>query len=187
MKKILLTIICVVLLLSGCSQQKAEPFYSESGEGVSLETEYKYYFTDEKVVGCLWSNDTEVEVCMHTTFRLEELGKDGEWYLVDTGDEVSFNTNFCYGVEAGTKSSINYDISLYTNKLDDGKTYRISTYYYDENDNYYQIYAEFTCDTALAEEEMLEISDGIVNNRDEHNQDITDYINILTDLPESEN
>lgn len=185
MKKLLLIILCVVLLLSGCSQQqKAEPFYSESGEGVRLETEYKYYFTDEKVVGCNWYNETEAEICMHTTFRLEELGKDGEWYLVDKGDEVNFNTNFCYGVEAGTKSRINYDISLFANKLIEGKTYRISTYYFDDNDNYYQIYAEFTCDASLAEEEMLEISDGIVNNRKEYNQDIGDGIEILTDVPQ---
>ncbi|MBR5310898.1 MAG: hypothetical protein IKU42_07230 [Oscillospiraceae bacterium] len=180
MKKILLIILCVVLLLSGCAQQqKAEPFYSESGEGVRFEAEYKYYFTDETIIGCNWYNETEGEICFHDTFRLEQLGKDGEWYLVDKGDEVSFNTKYCHGVYANTKSGMNYDISLYTNKISEGNTYRISTYYFDENDNYYQVYAEFICDNKLAEEEMFEISDGIVNNRQEHNQDISDKINIL--------
>ena len=47
----------------------------------------------------------------------------------------------------------------------DGKTYRISTYYFDNEENYYQVYAEFTCDNELAEKEMLEISDGMMGNR----------------------
>ena len=167
MKKIILMLVCAVLAFSGCSRQKAETYYNESGEGVRLETEYKYYFSDEKNVFCTWHNDTDKTINFHEVFQLHELGSDGEWYLVGSTEDASFSTKYGYFADAGADCRFEYDISVYTDKLENGSTYRISTYYYDADGNYYQIFAEFVCDDALAEEEMYEISDGIIGKREE--------------------
>ena len=166
MKKLLIMLLCVVLLLSGCSKQKAESYYEETGEGVSFKTEYKYYFSDEKKVFCVWENSCDETMFFHDTFQLHELGNDGEWYVVGNPEEVSFITIYSHGIDPETESRMEYDISLYTDKLTNGSTYRISSYYYDSEGNNYQVFAEFTCDNKLAEEEMYEISDGIVSKRD---------------------
>ena len=166
MKKIILMLLCAVLLLSGCSQQKAEPYYEETGEGIRIETQYKYYFTDDKSVSCVWTNETDKEVNFYGTFELHELGSDGTtWYKVGNDENADFSTIFSYAAEPNGECNAKYDITIYTNKLEDGKTYRISTYYFDEDGNNYQVYAEFTCDNELAEKEMLEISDGMMGGR----------------------
>lgn len=157
------------MVLSGCSTMpKAEPFYPETGENVEFKAQYEYYFSDESNVFCTWVNNTEGNIFFKDTFQLHELGDDGEWYLMGNPDDVEFKTDYAHFVEPGEKNASNarYEISLFTGKLDEGKTYRISTYYYDEADNHYQIYAEFICDNNLAETEMLTISDGMFGNRD---------------------
>jgi hypothetical protein len=60
-----------------------------------------------------------------------------------------------------------YDIRLYSDGLKNGKTYRISTFFFDKNGNNYQAYAEFICDNALAEEEMKEVSNGMLSHRED--------------------
>lgn len=167
LKKILLMLLCAVLAFSGCSKQKAETYYNEYGESVSFETEYKYYFTDEKNVFCNWHNGTDKKINFHEVFQLHELGDDGEWYLVGNVEDASFNTKYSFFADPDSGCRVKYDISAYTDKLENGSTYRISTYYYDAEENYYQMFAEFICDDKLAEEEMYEISDGIVGKREE--------------------
>ena len=72
--------------------------------------------------------------------------------LVDTG-----------GIEPNTESLARYDIELFAKSLDNGATYRISTYCYDEDGNYYQVYAEFICDDDLAEQELIELSNAALD------------------------
>ena len=172
MKKLLIIILCLVIALSGCkAMQKAEPFYPETGENVEFQTEYKYYFSDETNILCYWKNLTEENIFFHDTFQLHQLGEDGEWYVVGDIENAEFNTDYSHFVEPGEEniSNARYDITRFSAKLENGKTYRLSTYYFDGNGNYYQIYSEFTCSDSLAEEEMLEISGGASGGRD------TDY------------
>lgn len=169
MKKFAIIILCLAFLFSGCqSLEKAEPFYPETGENVSLKTEYEYYFADETNILCFWTNNTESDVFFHDTFQLHQLGNDGEWYLIGNFEDANFNTNYSHFVKTGEENTCNarYDITRFSAELEDGKTYRISTYYFDSEDNYYQIYTEFECNDKLAEEEMLEISDGAFGDRD---------------------
>ena len=166
MKKIILILLCFVLLLSGCKQlQKAEPYYTETLDAVTFETQYKYYFSDESNILCLWNNNTDGDIYFHDTFELHVLGDDGEWYLVSEGDEVSFNTNYSHFVEPEIESKSRYELEVYTDGLENGKTYRISTYFFDDDENYYQAFAEFTCDNELAETEMIEVSGGYADKR----------------------
>ena len=159
MKKILLILLCFVLLLSGCQNlQKAEPYYTETREDVTFNTQYKYTFEDERNIRCLWKNESTESFSFYDTFELHVLGNDGEWYLVTKGDEVSFNTGYCHGIAPESETSSRYDLSLFTDEIEDGKTYRISTYFFDDNGNNFQVFAEFTCDNKLAEEEMKELT-----------------------------
>ena len=158
---------CIAVLFAGCqSLEKAEPFYAETGENVEFKTEYKYYYSDELTFFCKWNNETEGNIYFHDTFELHQLGENGEWYRIGTPEDVTFNTSYSHFVEPGFESKAIYDLSLFTRNLDEGKTYRISSYYFDDNENYYQIYAEFTCSNKLAEEEMLEITNGAFSERD---------------------
>lgn len=166
MKKIILILLCFVLLFSGCGKlQKAEPFYTETREDVTFKTQYEYYFEDESNILCTWINESEGEIYFHDTFELHILDEDGEWYLVTKGGEVAFNTNYSHFVEPGTESNNRYELSVYLDNLENGETYRISTYFFDEDENYYQVYAEFTCNDELAEEEMKEVSGGAASGR----------------------
>lgn len=166
MKKIILLILCLVLMLAGCQNLvKAEPYYTETNDSVVLSTKYKYSFTDEGIVRCVWTNNSDIAYSFHDVFELHVLGDDGEWYLVSNGDEVSFNTNYSHGIDPQSESNAKYTISLYTDELKSGKTYRISTYFYDDDKNYYQAFAEFTCDDELAENELKESSDGLFSHR----------------------
>lgn len=159
MKKIILILLCFVLLLSGCQQlQKAEPFYTETREDVTFNTQFDYYFDDERNIRCIWKNESEEEFSFYDVFELHVLENDGEWYVLSKGDEVSFNTNYCHGIDPKSETSSRYDLSLFTNKVENGKTYRISTYFFDESGNNYQVFAEFVYDNKLAEEEMKEVT-----------------------------
>ena len=169
MKKLVLIILCIVLLLSGCqTKQKAEAFYTETTDTVVFETEYDYYFTDEPNIFCHWVNLGDENIFFHDTFELHELGDNGEWYRLGNLEDASFNVDYKHFVEPGEEnlSNARYGIDVFTNKLEEGKTYRISTYCFDADENYYQVYAEFTCDSNLAEKEMLEITDGMFGDRD---------------------
>ncbi|MBQ7874147.1 MAG: hypothetical protein IJ306_03165 [Oscillospiraceae bacterium] len=166
MKKIILILLCFVLLFAGCEQlQKAEPYYTETRDDITLKTQYEYYFDDESNILCVWNNESAEELYFHDTFELHILGDDGEWYRVSKGEEVTFNTGYSHFVEPDTESNNRYELSVYTKSLKEGETYRISTYCFDGNDNRYQIFAEFTCDNKLAEEEMKEVSGGYVGKR----------------------
>jgi len=159
LKKIILILLCFVLLLSGCQQlQKAEPFYSETMEEVTFDTQYDYYFNDERSIRCFWKNESKKSLSFHDVFELHVLGNDGEWYVLTKGDEVAFNTNYSHGIDPESETSSRYDLSLFTDKVEDGKTYRISTYFFDEAGNYYQAFAEFVYDNQLAEQEMKEVT-----------------------------
>ncbi len=166
LKKIILLLLCFVLLLSGCENlPKAEPYYTETREDVSFSTQYKYIFDDESSIRCFWVNESADSLSFYDTFQLHILGKDGEWYIVGNVEEASFNTDYCHGIDPKSQTSSRYDVSLYLNKLKNGETYRISTYCFDENGNNYQVFAEFTCDNALAEEEIKSISGGLKDHR----------------------
>lgn len=171
MKKIILILLCFVFLFSGCEKlQKAEPYSSETREDVILNTKYEYCFDDESSIRCLWKNESFEKFSFHDTFELHILGDDGEWYRVSNGEQVIFNTDYSHGIDANSETNARYKIDLYTDGLKEGETYRISTYFFDESGNNYQIYAEFTCDNALAEEEMKEASDGMFTHRDDPQQ-----------------
>ena len=159
MKKVILLVLCLIFVLSGCGKlEKAEPFYTETKEEVVLSTQYEYYFDDEHSIRCDWENKT---------FELHVLGDDGEWYVVSKGEEVEFITDYRHGISAEGTSNARYDLSLYTDELKDGESYRISTYFFDDNGNNYQAFAEFVCDNKLAEEEMVKVSDGGAVHRDD--------------------
>ena len=167
MKKFVLILLCFVLLTGCAAQQKAEPFYETVNEDVVFTSQYKYYFDDENYIVGFWVNSGDQNYYFHDTFELHKLGSDGEWYVVGDPEEVSFYTDYSHFVEPSldVDCRAGYEISLFTDKLEKGQTYRISTYFFDADGNYYQAYAEFICDNALAEEEMLEITDGMVGNR----------------------
>lgn len=168
MKKIIITLLCFVLLLSGCEKlQKAEPYYTETRDDVTFYTEYEYCFDDESSIRCFWKNESKDSLSFYDTFELHVLGDDGEWYRIMGKEPVTFNTNYCHGIDPESESSDRYDISVYTDKLDDGKTYRISTFFFDDNGNNYQVYAEFVCDNELAEEEMKKVSGGQFDKRED--------------------
>lgn len=168
LKKIILLILCFVFVFSGCGKlAKAEPYYTETREDVVFSTQYEYSFTDEGSIRCNWKNESKESFSFHDTFELHVLGNDGEWYLVSDGEEVSFNTTYSHGINPESETASRYEVSLYTDELESGKTYRISTYFFDESGNYYQTFAEFTCDDKLAEKEMIETTEGIFNSREE--------------------
>ena len=166
MKKVILLVLCLIFVLSGCGKlEKAEPFYTETKEEVVLSTQYEYYFDDEHSIRCDWENKTSEEFSFYDTFELHILGDDGEWYVVSNGEEVEFNTDYCHGISADGISNARYDLSIYTEKLKEGESYRISTFFFDDNGNNYQAFAEFVCDNKLAEEEMKIASNGYSDHR----------------------
>ena len=171
LKKIVLILLCFVLLLSGCKNlPKAEPYYTETRDDITFTTQYKYIFDDEPSIRCYWDNKSSESFSFYETFQLHILGDDGEWYLVSKGDEVNFNTNYSYGIDPEAQSNARYYISLYTDKLKDGETYRISTFCFDEEGKNYQFFAEFKCDNKLAEEEIKEISGGAAEHRGDYSE-----------------
>ena len=166
MKKVILLVLCLIFVLSGCGKlEKAEPFYTETKEEVVFSTQYEYYFDDEHSIRCSWENKTSEGFSFYDTFELHVLGDDGEWYVVSNGEEVEFNTAYCYGISADGISNARYDLSVYTEKLKEGESYRISTFFFDDNGNNYQAFAEFVCDNKLAEEEMKLASNGYSDHR----------------------
>ncbi len=167
LKKIILLVLCFIFVLSGCEKLvKAEPYYNETREDVVLNTQYEYYFTDEGSILCVWENKSSEDLSFYDTFELHML-EDGEWYKVSKGEAASFNTGYTHGIDPEGTSNARYDLRLYADSLKDGKTYRISTFFFDENGNNYQVYSEFTCDNALAEAEMKEVSDGMFSHRED--------------------
>ncbi len=165
LKKIIFLILCFVLILSGCENlPKAEPYYTETNDKIVFSTQYDYYFEDESSIRCFWNSTAGETFYFHDTFELHILGDDGEWYVV--GNEAAFNTKYRHGIDSGVQTSSRYEIDVYTDKLKEGEIYRISTYCFDGNENYYQVYAEFVCDNKLAEKEMKEVSGGIGKRED---------------------
>ena len=168
MKKIILILLCFVLLLCGCEKlQKAEPYFTETREDVVLSAQYEYYFDDERRIRCIWKNESSEALSFYDTFELHVLGDDGEWYRIMDNEAPVFNTKYCHGIDPESESGNRYDISVYTDKLDEGKTYRISTFFFDDNGNNYQVFAEFICDNELAEKEMEKVSGGEFNTRED--------------------
>ena len=166
MKKAILLVLCFIFIFSGCEKlEKSEPYYTETREDVVLSAQYEYYFSDEISVRCNWENKTSEEFSFYDTFELHILGDDGEWFVVNKGEEVSFNTNYCHGISPEGESTARYDLSVYTDKLKEGEIYRISTYFFDESGNNYQVFAEFTCDNELAEKELEKVSGGAADHR----------------------
>ena len=155
MKKILAFALCFVLLLCGCDK-KAEPYYDTSAEGVTFTTFYHYYFTDDTFVQVRWMNDTDKTFHFTDEFRLEKLSGN-TWYLVSEKEEPSFNEEYYHYVDPHSKSASIYHLDLYTDLLTEGTTYRISTSCRDDEENYYQLYAEFICDNEAAEAELADI------------------------------
>ncbi len=165
MKKLVLLLLCLVFVLSGCEQlQKAESYYPDTKEDVYLKTVYKYCFDDESNILCTWVNESDKEYMFQDPFELHILDE-GEWYLVKGDADVVFNTNYCHGIKPNSEGNHRYELSIYTDKLKSGETYRISTYFYDEEGNYFQAFAEFTCDSKLAEKEMSEVTGGSASDR----------------------
>ena len=103
--------------------------------------------------------------------------EDSYFIRFNKGEEVNFNTNYCHGISPDGKSSARYDLSVYTDKLKEGEIYRISTYFFDESGNNYQVFAEFTCDNELAEKELEKVSGGASNYRE--NPQVGDNFTIL--------
>ena len=168
MKKVILLVLCFIFVLSGCEKlAEAEPYYTETREDVTLTTQFKYYFDDEGSLHCVWKNEGTDKFSCYDTFELHVLNDDGNWYKVSKGEAVTFNTNYTHGINPESESNMRYDIRLYSDGLKNGKTYRISTFFFDKNGNNYQAYAEFICDNALAEEEMKEVSNGMLSHRDD--------------------
>ena len=167
MKKVILLVLCLIFVLCGCEKlEKAEPYYTETNDEVVFSTQYEYYFDDEHSIRCSWENKTAESFSFYDTFELHILGDDGEWYVVSKGEEVEFITDYCHGISAEGTSNARYDLSVYTDKLKEGESYRISTFFFDDNGNNYQAFAEFVCDNKLAEEEMVKVSDGASIHRE---------------------
>ncbi len=158
MKKIFAFVLCFVLLFCGCDK-KAEPYFDKTPEGVTFTTNYQYYFTDETYIQVRWMNDTDKTFHFTDEFRLEKLSG-STWYLVSKKEAPVFNEEYYHYVEPHSKSSSIYHVDLYTDALVEGTTYRISTSCRDDEENYYQLYAEFICDNTAAEEELA----GIIEN-----------------------
>ena len=155
MKKIFVAVLCLLLLLCGCDK-KAEPFYDTFAEGITFATNYQYYFTDDAYVQVRWMNDTDKTFYFTDVFRLEKLSGN-TWYTVSGEKAPVFNEDYYHFVEPHSKSMSIYHVDLYTPALTEGTTYRISTSCRDEEENYYQLYAEFTCDNIAAEAELADI------------------------------
>ena len=162
MKKLFVLVLCLALLFCGCDK-KAEPYFDKSPEGVTFETGFHYYFTDDAFVQVRWMNDTDKTFHFTDEFRLEKLSG-SIWYLVAKKGEPTFNEEYYHYVEPHSKSSSIYHIDLYTDALVEGTTYRISTSCRDDEENYYQLYAEFTCDNEAAEAELAGIIESSAND-----------------------
>ena len=123
MKKVILLVLCLIFVLSGCGKlEKAEPFYTETKENVVFLTQYEYYFDDEHSIRCSWENKTDEGFSFYDTFELHVLGDDGEWYVVSKGEEVEFKTDYCYGISANATSNARYDLSIYIEDLKEGES-----------------------------------------------------------------
>lgn len=162
MKKLFVLVLCLALLFCGCDK-KAEPYFDKSPEGVTFETGFHYYFTDDAFVQVRWMNETDKTFHFTDEFRLEKLSG-STWYLVAKKGEPTFNEEYYHYVEPHSKSSSIYHIDLYTDALVEGTTYRISTSCRDDEENYYQLYAEFTCDNEAAEAELAGIIESSAND-----------------------
>ena len=155
MKKALALALCLILLLCGCDK-KAVPYYEAPAEGVTLTSLYQYCYADEDGIFAQWVNNTDANIYFTDEFRLEKLSGE-RWVTVSKKEAPVFNTDYHHFVEPGIESLNHYDLTLYTDGLNDGVTYRISTYYYNDNGEYYQIYATFLCDEEKAEEEITKL------------------------------
>lgn len=155
LKKMLLFALCLTLLLCGCDQ-KAKPFYETSSDAITLTTLYDYYFRDDEYVLATWNNQTEGTIHFTDEFRLEKLSGN-TWYTVSKTETPVFRDDYTHFLDAKTEGLASYDVNLYLDELAQQTTYRLSTYCYDDDGNYYQVYAEFICDDKAAENEVKEL------------------------------
>lgn len=144
----------LAVILCGCG--KAEPFYQQELEGLTVKTYYEYYFPDDGNVTCTWNNDTDKYLYYEKEFRLEKQSGE-DWYEVSPKNKLDFSGFLLSGIPARSTSSSLYEMTEFT--LEEGVTYRISTYCYDEEGNYYQVYAQFICDSEKATEEINNLLD----------------------------
>ena len=157
MKKIIAALLCLLLLLCGCNKA-AVPFYEEENELITFASLYNYSFSDDDYILCVWTNGTDKDLYFYDTFSLEKKTSGGNWTVVDKFKNAEFKTDYCHYIEAGTEGMARYNLDLFTDSLSENSTYRISTFCYDDDDNHYQVYAEFICDDEKAEEEILALS-----------------------------
>lgn len=142
-----------MLLLCGCDKA-AVPFYDETNDKIQFESLYNYCFTDDAYVFCNWTNGTNGEIYFTDDYSIDKQTKDGKWVNVLKKESDSSN-NYSHVVSSGNTSMSKFDFDTVVPTK--GTIYRISTFCYDENDNHFQVYAEFTCDDELAEAEINEI------------------------------
>lgn len=155
MKKIIIAVLALMFILCGCGE--AMPFYDSELEGLTVKSRYKFCFADDSRVILDWSNGSDKDIYYVKEFKLEK--KDGEiWYTVSPKNKIEFNSESKYVIDPADTSSSNCDLSEYT--LTEGTAYRISTYCFDDEGNYYQVYAEFICNSDKANAEILAIMDG---------------------------
>lgn len=158
MKKIIIAVLCLVIVLGGCG--KAEPFYEQELSGLTVKTSFEYYFPDDSKVTCSWTNDTDKYLYYDKEFRLEKQSGEN-WYNVAPKNEIDFSSLSLNGIPANSSSSSLYEITEF--ELEEGSVYRISTYCYDGDGNYYQVYAQFTCNSEKAQEEINALMDEYLN------------------------
>ena len=155
MKKILIFALCLVLLLCGCDK-KAVPFYETSSDDITLTANFHYYFGDDKYILATWNNATDGIIHFTDEFHLEKLSG-STWYTVSGKEAPVFRDDYTHFLESMTEGAARYNLDLYLDELAQQTTYRVSTYCYDDNGKYYQVYAEFTCDDKAAENEIQEL------------------------------
>lgn len=164
LKKTTAVVLCLLLLLLLCGcDKKAEPLYEETNDNITVDSLYEYIFTDESYILCTWHNKTDGYIQFPSYFELQKLSGD-TWYVVADKGEHDFSSEYGHGIEANIDSLARYDINYFADSLDDGATYRISTYCFDEDGNYYQIYCEFRCSNSLAENEMAGLVDATIKS-----------------------
>lgn len=152
MKKLFAFILVFCLLLSGCS---SKPYYENTSEDILVTPFYYYLFPDDTKLITEWTNNSDKAIYTYKEFKLEKL-TDDRWVTIGTTPNVEFEKTFRTKVSPGNTSSISYDLSIYGVAIKEGITYRISTYFFDADENYYQVYVEFICNEELANKETEE-------------------------------
>lgn len=166
MKKLIALVLCVLFLFCGC-MRKSEPFYEETNDNIVFEPYYHYVFADDESIRIQYTNNTENPIYFYDIYNLEK-DVNGTWMIIGDSRYKTFDTTYRHEVSPGSTSDARYYTKAYTETLVEGTTYRISTYCFDDEGHYWQVFAEVTCDDEKANDEIIEITNRLLEDPPEN-------------------